>query len=108
MSVCIHLRSRVRSLCVRCTEDRGAHRRGTRSRLEDREELRFLTMEDGEDSGAGPPQLTCFVELSAERIRRLAMLRKRKQVRKHVVESLHKPGINYAHFHVRFNCSLSD
>ena len=25
--------------------------------------------------------------------------------RKHVVESLYKPGINYTHFHVRFNCS---
>ena len=25
------------------------------------------------------------------------------QRKKHVVESLHKPGIKYAHFHVRFN-----
>ena len=28
--------------------------------------------------------------------------------RKHIVESLHKPGINYAHFHVRFNRSPLD
>ena len=28
--------------------------------------------------------------------------------RNHVVESLHKPGINYARFHVRFNRSPSD
>ena len=50
MSICTHLRSRVRSSCVRCTEDRVARGRGTGSRLEDREERRFLTMEDGEDS----------------------------------------------------------
>ena len=56
-----------------------AHGWGTRSRLEDREERRFLRMEDGEDSTAGPPQRTCFVESSAERIQRLAMLKKRKQ-----------------------------
>ena len=36
-------------------------------------------MEDGEDSGAGPLQRTCFVESSAERSRRLVTLRKRKQ-----------------------------
>ena len=47
--------------------------------VEDREERRFLTMEDGEDSVAGPPQRTCFVELSAECSRRLATLRKTKQ-----------------------------
>ena len=101
-------------------------RRDTKSRLEDREERRFLTVEDGEDSAAGPPQRTCFVESSAERSRWLATLRKNKQRsqctkakranenkrnckgRKHVVESLHKAGINYARFHVRFNRSPLD
>ena len=33
-------------------------------------------MEDAEDSTAGPPQRTCFAELSAERSRRLATLRR--------------------------------
>ena len=71
------------------------------------------------------PQCTCFVELNAECSRLLATLRKRKATKsmykrsqegkkrtresakrkKHVVESLHKPGINYAHFHVPSNCS---
>ena len=86
-----------------------------------REEWRFLTMEDGQDNTAGPPQPMCFAESSTERSRRLAALRKRKQQsqctveakrarrskrkckrRKHAVESLHKPGINYAHF----SCSI--
>ena len=70
-----------------------------------------------------------FVESSEERSRWLPTLRKRKQRsqctkeakskrakenkryckgRKHVVESLHKPGINYARLHVRFNRSPSD
>ena len=44
--------------------------------VEGREEWRFLTMEDTEDSMAGPPQHTCFAELSAEHSRRLATLRK--------------------------------
>ena len=107
-------------------DDGGACRRGMRSRLEDREERHFLTMEDREDSAAAPPQCTCFVESSAERSQRLAMLRNRMQCtkevkskkakenkrnckgRKHVVESLHKPGIKDARFHVRFNRSPSD
>ena len=46
--------------------------------VEDREERRFLTMEDAEDSATGPPQRMCFAELSAERSRWLATLRKRK------------------------------
>ena len=90
----------------------GACGRGTRSRLEDREERRFLTIEDGEVSIAGLPQRTCFVESSAERSRRFATLRKSKQQskctkeakrakenkrnckgRKHVAESLHKSQV---------------
>ena len=78
-------------------------------------------MEDGYDNAVGPPQRTCFAESSTELSRRLAALRKRKQRsqgtveakrarrerekvkrRKHVVESLHKPGINYTHF----SCSI--
>ena len=47
--------------------------------VEDREERRFLTMEDAEDIATGPPQRMCFAESSAERSRRLATLRKRKQ-----------------------------
>ena len=63
----------------------------------------------------GPPQCTRFVESSTERSRRFAALRKRSQGtveanrarrkqerkckrKKHAVESLHKPDINYAHF----------
>ena len=57
-----------------CTDDGGRS-----SIVEDREERRFLTMEDGEDSAAGPLQHTCFAESSAERNRRLATLRIRKQ-----------------------------
>ena len=38
-----------------------------------------MTMEDMEDSAAGPPQCTYFAELSAERRQQLATLRKRKQ-----------------------------
>ena len=71
MSICTHLHSRARS---------GTHAsRAPKMEVEDREERRFLTMEDGKDSAAGPPQRTCFAELSAERSRRLATLRKRKQ-----------------------------
>ena len=44
-----------------------------------REEWRFLTMEDAEDSAACLLQCTCFAELSFKRSRRLATLRKRKQ-----------------------------
>ena len=47
--------------------------------VEDREERRFLTMEDAVDSAAGPPQRTCFAESSAKCSRRLMTLRKRKQ-----------------------------
>ena len=36
-------------------------------------------MENVEDSAAGPPQRTCFAELSAEHSQRLATLRKWKQ-----------------------------
>ena len=50
-------------------DDGGAHGRGTRSRQRQGLGRRhFLTMEDGEDSAAGPPQHTCFVESSAEHI----------------------------------------
>ena len=80
MSICTHLHSRARNLCVTCTDEGGArtgHEIETRGH--DREERRFLTMEDGEDSAACPPQRTCFVESSAERIRRLVTMRKRKQ-----------------------------
>ena len=49
------------------------------SMVEDRKERRFLTMEDAEDIATGPPQRMCFAESSAERSRRLATLRKRKQ-----------------------------
>ena len=35
--------------------------------MEDREERRFLTIEDGYDNAAGPPQHTCFAEWSTER-----------------------------------------
>ena len=34
--------------------------------IEDREERCFLTIEEGEDNAAGPPQRTCFAELSTE------------------------------------------
>ena len=47
--------------------------------VKDREERRFLTMEDGKDSATGPLQRMCFVESSAERSQRLATLRMRKQ-----------------------------
>ena len=80
MSICTHLHSRARNSCVTCTDDGGAragHEIETRGH--DRKERRFLTMEDGEDSASSSPQRTCFVESSAERIRRLATLRKRKQ-----------------------------
>ena len=82
MSICTHLHSRARNSCVTYTDERGArtgHEIETRGH--DREERRFLTMEDGEDSAASPPQRTCFVESCTERIRRLATLRKRKQPR---------------------------
>ena len=110
MLICTHLHSHARNSFVTCTDDGGACGRGTRLRLEDKEERCFLTMDDREDSAAGPPQRTCFVDLHAERSRRLVMLRKSKQRsqctkeakskrakenkrnckgRKHVVESLH-------------------
>ena len=64
-----HLHSRARlGTCASCA-----------LMIEDREEWHFLTMEDGEDSVAGPLQGTCYVESSAERSRWLATLRKRKQ-----------------------------
>ena len=106
----VQLHSRAKNSCITCTDDGGARGRGMKLRLEDREEWRFLTMEDGKDSAAGPPQRTCFVELSAECSQWLATLRKIKQRsqctkeakskrakenkrnckgRKHVVESLH-------------------
>ena len=46
--------------------------------VEDRKKRCFLTMEDAEDSAAGPLQRTC-AESSVECSRRLATLRKRKQ-----------------------------
>ena len=69
--ICTHLHSRACSgthaLCALTME------------VEEREERWFLTMEDAEDSAAGLPKRTCFVESSAERTRRLATLGKRKQ-----------------------------
>ena len=69
--ICTHLHSRACSgthaLCALTME------------VEEREERWFLTMEDVEDSAAGLPKRTCFVESSAERTRRLATLGKRKQ-----------------------------
>ena len=47
--------------------------------VEDKEERRFLTMEDVEDSATGHLQCMCFGQLSAEHSWRLATLRKRKQ-----------------------------
>ena len=46
--------------------------------MEDREERRFLTIENGQGNAAGPPQRTCFAKSSTERSRRLAALRIRK------------------------------
>ena len=67
MSICTYLHSRARS---------GTHAScALKMEVEDREERRFLTMEDREDSTAGPPQRTCFVESSAECSRRLVTLR---------------------------------
>ena len=71
MSICTHLHLRARSethaSCALTKE------------VKDREEWCFLTMEDVEDSAAGPPQHRYFVELSAECRQQLATLRKRKQ-----------------------------
>ena len=126
MSICTPLHSHARNSCVTCTNDGGACGRDMRSRLEDGKERRFLTIEDGKDSAAAPPQRICFVELSAERSQWLATLSKIKQQSqrtkeakskrakknkrnwKHIVESLHKPGINHARFHVRFDRSPLD
>ena len=47
--------------------------------VKDKKERRFLTLEDAEDSTSGHLQRTCFAQLSAERSRWLATLRKRKQ-----------------------------
>ena len=88
---------------------------------EDREERRFLTMKGEEDSASGPPRGTCFAESSGtqptvgdtekekatksmyNRSQRGQEENKRKcKRRKRVVESLHKPGINYTHF----SCSI--
>ena len=62
MSICTHVRTcTLRNSCVMCTDAQGC------LAMEDREQWRFLTMEDAEDSTAGPPQRTCFAELTAER-----------------------------------------
>jgi len=66
---CLHSRARLETHASRALT----------MEVKDREERRFLTMEDVEDSTAGPPQRTCFAESSAERSRQLATLRKRKQ-----------------------------
>ena len=82
-------------------------------------ERRFLTIEDAEDSAAGYLQRMCFVELSAEcrwhweresdgvNVQKKPRGQEEKQRKckrkKHVVDSLHKPGIIYVLFHVRFN-----
>ena len=70
---CTHLHSRA------CSETHAS--RALTMEVEDREERRFLTMEDTENSAAGPPQLMCFAELSAEHRQQLATLRNRKQRR---------------------------
>ena len=70
--ICAH------SFALTCTL-RNHALRGLTMEVEDREEWRFLTMEDAEDSATGPPQRMCFAESSAERSRWLATLRKRKQ-----------------------------
>ena len=131
MCVCTYVRVLSRSGMSICThlhhmhaQEPMRHMHWQRSRTGPREEQRFLTMEDVEDSATHPPQRMCFAESSAECSWRLATLRKRKQQnlwtkkrkqqeenerkckrKKHVVESLHKPDINYAHFHFRFNHS---
>ena len=66
----------LHSFALTCTLAQELTRHWLTMEVEDREERRFLTMEDGEDSAAGPPQRTCFAESSAERSRRLATLRK--------------------------------
>ena len=71
MSVCTHLHLRA------CSETHASS--ALTKEVKDREEWRFLTMEDVENSAAGPPQHRYFVELSAERRQQLATLRKRKQ-----------------------------
>ena len=116
MSICTHVHAEA--LYVMCT-DTGEYRMPSLV-MEDREEQHLLTMEDRLDNAVGPPQHTHFAESSTERSQRLAALRKIKQrsqctveakrarreqekvQKKHVVESLHKPGINYAHF----SCSI--
>ena len=54
--------------------------------MEDREERRFLTTEDG-DNAVSPPQHTRFAESSTERSRWFAALRKRKQQSQGTVEA---------------------
>ena len=62
-NVNLHSRAYVHTwnTCVMCTDVQGC------LAMEDREQWRFLTMEDVEDSTAGPLQCMCFAELSAER-----------------------------------------
>ena len=119
MSICTHLHSHACSgthaLCALTME------------VEEREEQCFLTMEDAEDSATGLPKRACFVESSAERTWQLVTLGKRKkqsQCTKEAKRARRKresakekctlrrvftshAGINYTHFHVRFNRSPS-
>ena len=76
MVLCVHVLCAVRVHSDTRFASLGGVSPRWRSKTGPREERRFLTMEDTEDSVAGPPQCTCFVELSAERSRRLATLRK--------------------------------
>ena len=46
--------------------------------MEDREEWCFLTIEDGQNNAAGPPQCTRFAESSTVHSRRLVTLRKKR------------------------------
>ena len=74
-----------RTSYVTCT-DTGESRMPSLA-MEDREEQRFLPMEDGYDNAVGPPQCMCFAESNTERSRRLAALRKRKQRSQGTVEA---------------------
>ena len=82
MCVCTCLSRSGMSTCTYClhslqhSETHASHALTMEVEDRARDERRFLTMEDAEDSAAGPPQRMCFVKLSAECSRRLATLRK--------------------------------
>ena len=79
MSICTHLHS-FALICMLRNSCSGTHALcALTMEVEEREEWCLLTMEDAEDSAAGLPKCTCFVESSAEHNQRLATLGKRKQ-----------------------------